>query len=203
MQHEWKVKILLLGKKNSGKEDFCSRFTIGFSHQFEKDMGVDIFIKDLDINQEELISLAFWNLTKSKYLDFLLPNFIRGSDAALIWFNLVKKDSFEEAIFWTKLLRKEFSQLPVLLIGNIRSLEKEREIASKEIKNLIETYNIPIYIETSVQNTFTIQNILKLLGEILIDAKKLKKQKIDFRELNPNLRQKIDELATLKQYSLN
>ncbi|MEJ2248216.1 MAG: hypothetical protein P8Y70_09980 [Candidatus Lokiarchaeota archaeon] len=195
--YEWKVKILLLGDKLSGKEDFCSKFTLGFSHQFKEYMGVDIFVKNLVINENETISLSFWNLTRNQYLKFLLPNFIKGAEFAMIWFNVMKKKSFDEAKFWVKLVRKELDDLPIILLGNIEDFTLRKEIERNEIRTLLNTINIQIYIETSINNNLNIQETLEILGEILANSKKLNKPLIDFQNINTNVKQKIEKLTKL------
>ena len=71
----YKVKILILGSKNSGKHLFCDKYAKGYGKRFEKSIGVDIYVRSLKRPDGELVTFTCWTCSPQKRFEYYLPRF--------------------------------------------------------------------------------------------------------------------------------
>jgi len=154
----FKYKILLLGAAAVGKTSLLYRFV---NNEFKKDyhatIGASFLTKDVKISLDDLngdkIQLIIWDVAgQPKFVD-LRTTFYRGSNGALLIFDLTRKNTFKEINVWhsemTKALEKD---IPFVLLGNKSDLIKKKgvKINRNEAKSFAKTKN-SIYIETSAK----------------------------------------------------
>jgi len=82
----------------------------------------------------------------------MTQSFYRGSDAAVVVFDLSCKKSFDDLEYWLKSIKTECENCPIILIGNKCDLSEQREAENSAAQKLVtETPAIIRYIETSAK----------------------------------------------------
>ena len=99
--------------------------------------------------------------------------YYRGAAAAVIVFDITKKDSFSGAKSWVKeLQRRGDSNVVIALAGNKADMESKRKVQTEEAQQYAQDNDI-IYMETSAKTSL---NVKKLFYEV---AKKLPKNPVN------------------------
>lgn len=182
----FKFKVLLLGAAAVGKTSLLLRFVNDeFKQDYQATIGVKFLTKEVNLNTDETndndTQLSIWDIAgHQKFVD-LRTTFYRGSNGALLIFDLTREKTFEEINVWlsemTKSLKKD---IPFVLIGNKSDLigKKGRNKNRNEAKIFAKTKN-SIYIETSaktgnnVEKSFLeLTRLIAARGEGIIMAKK-------------------------------
>ncbi len=158
----FKFKILLLGAPMVGKTSLLYRYVNNsFNEEYIASLGAQFLSKEICLGSEnegeesEVIKLIIWDIMgqSNPAYDDLRTTFYRGSDGAILIFDLTREESLKKLSEWyaqvTKMLDDE---LPILLIGNKLDLIKtsqHREVQkkAKELANSMQCN----YIETSAK----------------------------------------------------
>lgn len=163
----YKVKILILGSKNSGKHLLCGKYAKGFGKRFDHSLGVDIYVRKLRRPDGELITLACWACSPQIRFQYYWPKFFRGSLGAIILFDITDSKSFQEARTLLTHTRKYLGDIPIILLGNKIDLDEKRVISFEQANKFAEKEKISAYIESSVKDDINITETLELLNEII------------------------------------
>ncbi|MCQ2817904.1 MAG: GTP-binding protein [archaeon] len=130
--------------------------------------NVEVFTKDYSVENKNFLIKLYDTSGDSKF-KFLLPNFYRKADAAMIVFDFSSKESFNEVSFWVNTIRDKVENIPLIIIGNKNDL-KERQISDKEIRNIETKLEVKV-LSTSVKNDTGINEAFWNLIKIVIENK--------------------------------
>jgi len=189
----FKFKILILGSIDSGKKLLGERYLKRFEISEQDKIGVELLSKVFNLSHDTRVKVLYWNCTSNKELENLIKKHTNASKAALIWFSLDNLQSFKEVSYWINLVRSEVQSIPIMLIGD---LSEQRVIFYEEARNLAENENLTGYIEVSTKNGKNISETLELLVKIIIDLQKSHQRRTSRKDLNPILRNALEQLST-------
>ena len=129
----------------------------------EKDYGVEI----LDTNGEE------------EYPN-MIDSWIAFGDGFLLVFAINDRESFEKSKYHYEKIKKgkHGNECPILLVGNKKDLENEREVIETEAINLAEEWGIE-YIETSVNKNDNCKKAFEMLARKISQKKNFELDEID------------------------
>eukprot|EP01038_Epipyxis_sp_PR26KG_P016400 gene16400-22361_t len=118
----YQFKIILLGDGAVGKTSICSRFSENkFSQNYKQTVGVDFFIKRIELPPNLQIALQIWDIGGQSIGSKMITNYIAGADAVLLCYDITNYDSFANLEDWYRLVLRTFSgkDMPyIALIGN-------------------------------------------------------------------------------------
>ncbi len=177
MRLGYKGKIILLGNGGVGKTSLAKRFVDGTFKQAELSttIGINFYTKKIKFEKAE-ITLSIIDMAGDTKLKYTLKNFISGSKATLLVFDLTSKSSFIGIEKWFKLSNQLQSGQEFALIGNKSDLLSKRVISEKDGLKLSEKLNAKYYIETSALTANNVneafQNVAKLLYNKQIENNK-------------------------------
>ena len=115
------------------------------------------------------VKFEIWDTAGQERYRSLAPMYYRGASAAVIVFDITRKDSFAGAKSWVKeLQRRGDNDVIIALTGNKCDMESSRKVQTEEAEQYARDSDI-IYLETSAK---TGHNVHQLFVEI---AKKLPK----------------------------
>lgn len=124
----------------------------------------------------------------------MIPQFYRGSEGALVVFDLTKADSFYNVATWVDEIHQHAPpDLPIVLVGNKSDLDNQRKISSQQATYLAEQLNLS-YIETSALNSTNVEQAFILLVTSIYEKKAT--QSIVTRSLSTSSADQIDESNT-------
>jgi Ras-related protein Rab-28 len=115
-------KIILLGDGAVGKTSIATRFTEEkFSQNYKQTIGVDFFIKRINLQSNIQIALQIWDIGGQSIGSKMLTNYISGADAVLLCYDITNYESFANLEDWYRLVVKAFDTRPLpylALCGN-------------------------------------------------------------------------------------
>ena len=164
---EYRFKFIVIGDHEVGKTSILRRFVEErFLADYRTTIGLNVLTHNFEFFGNE-ISLFLWDIGAQQYFKRYRKVYYKGAQAAFIVFDLTNKDSLYSVMNWFNEL-KEFreDEISVVIVGNKRDLEHEREIDYDEgvtlAEMLSEKYNRKYsYIETSA---LTGENIEEAFG---------------------------------------
>jgi small GTP-binding protein len=162
-------KIIVSGDGGVGKSSFLNRLVNNdFNENNELTKGLDFFSKIIYANGTEY-NFTMWDFAGQKQFKDILDNFVEGSMAAIILFDLSRFNTLETVFKWIFKL-KQLGHIPILIIGTKMDLidQNEIEIIDDYINQIVEeNESIFDYIKISSKTGYNInQAFFKLINHI-------------------------------------
>uniref|UniRef100_A0A8D0ZC25 Ras-related protein Rab-17 n=1 Tax=Sus scrofa TaxID=9823 RepID=A0A8D0ZC25_PIG len=144
-------KLVLLGSGSVGKSSLAFRYVKNDFKSILPTVGCAFFTKVVDLGAASL-KLEIWDTAGQEKYHSVCHLYFRGANAALVVYDVTRKDSFLKAQQWLKDLEEEFrlGDVVVMLVGNKLDLGKEREVAFEEGKEFAESKGL-LFMETSAK----------------------------------------------------
>jgi small GTP-binding protein len=159
------VKIIVSGDGGVGKTSFLNRLVNdSFDENRELTKGVDFYSKNIYINGNEF-NFIMWDFAGQTQFKTLLNDFVEGSLAAFILFDLTRISTIENVHDWIVKL-ESLGHIPIILIGTKIDLITPYQYQTidnfiSEIKQEYE--NIIAYIKISSKTGENIKNAFEIL----------------------------------------
>ena len=157
------IKIILVGDSDVGKSCFMEMFVDGtFSSYSNLTIGVDYACKKIKI-KEDTVNLRIWDTAGQEMYRSLVDLYFRNTNGALVFFSLLDKRSFINAIhIWIpKLLT---NNIPFILVGTKCEDIHHIVISKEEIIEYCDLHDIS-YLETSSKDNINIHNAFQQIVE--------------------------------------
>jgi small GTP-binding protein len=165
-------KLVLLGDSAVGKSCLVVRFVRDEFFEFQEPTIGAAFLTQTVQLDDATVKYEIWDTAGQERYRSLAPMYYRGAAAAVIVFDITKKDTFNGAKSWVKeLQRRGDSNVVIALAGNKADMEAKRKVQTEEAQQYAQDNDI-IYMETSAKTSL---NVKKLFMEV---AKKLPKNPV-------------------------
>ncbi|XP_055008612.1 ras-related protein Rab-17-like isoform X2 [Boleophthalmus pectinirostris] len=144
-----RVKMVLLGGSGVGKSSLATRFVKGEFKDSEPTVGCAYQTHVVRVNGANL-RFEIWDTAGQEKYHSVTPLYYRGAHAALVVYDISKRDSFLRAQFWLKELERQYipGSTVVWLVGNKADLAHSRQVSVQEAQNLAEDRGLG-FMETS------------------------------------------------------
>ncbi|XP_009181675.2 ras-related protein Rab-17 isoform X3 [Papio anubis] len=122
------------------------------------------FTKVVDVGTASL-KLEIWDTAGQEKYHSVCHLYFRGANAALLVYDITRKDSFLKAQQWLKDLEKELhpEEVLVMLVGNKTDLSEEREVTFQEGKEFAESQKL-LFMETSAKLNYQVSEVFSAVG---------------------------------------
>uniref|UniRef100_A0A9L0RWH9 RAB17, member RAS onco family n=1 Tax=Equus caballus TaxID=9796 RepID=A0A9L0RWH9_HORSE len=119
-------KLVLLGSGSVGKSSLALRYVKNDFRSTLPTVGCAFFTKVVDLGAASL-KLEIWDTAGQEKYHSVCHLYFRGANAALLVYDITRKDSFDMVQQWLKDLEKEFhpGEIVVMLVGNKTDLGGE------------------------------------------------------------------------------
>jgi len=157
------VKVIVTGGGGVGKTSFLNRLVHdNFDINSELTRGIDFFSKNIKVNGND-INFVMWDFAGQRQFRRLLEDFVDGSIAVFILFDLTRISSLENVEEWLEKL-KEFKNMPILILGTKYDLVDYSTIMifDEYFKNIIERLNID-YLKISSKTGYNVKEAFDIL----------------------------------------
>ena len=163
------VKIVVSGDGGVGKTSFLNRLVNDrFNDDNELTKGVEFFSKVIQVNGTDY-NFILWDFAGQSQFKEILDNFVDGSIAALILFDLSRINTIETVLNWIDKI-KQLGSIPILILGTKMDLidSKNMEYIDDYINEVVKGYgNVYDYIKISSKTGHNInQAFLSLINKI-------------------------------------
>ena len=159
------VKIVVSGDGGVGKTSFLNRLVYDlFNDSNELTKGVDFYSKIIQVNGTEL-NFVLWDLAGQSQFKEILDDFVEGSIAAFVLFDLSRISTIESVYKWISKLR-ELGNIPIIILGSKYDLVDPEtcSLLDEYILNLLNSnQNIIEYLKISSKTGFNINLAFNLL----------------------------------------
>ena len=113
---DYTFKVMMLGDASVGKTSLTIRYISGFFlEDLKLTIGVDFYSKNIYINGNEF-NFIMWDFAGQTQFKTLLNDFVEGSLAAFILFDLSRFNTLEGVEEWITTLN-HFGNIPAYIIG--------------------------------------------------------------------------------------
>ena len=176
-------KTVICGASSVGKTCLFNRYCFNsFNFDTSPTIGINFHSVYLKINlTEEPISLKE-NFLVNSIFDFggqerfapLIPKFIEGANGALLVFDSVNYNSFNQLDFWyNKIIENAVdTKIPIILVGSKSDLidkTSDSEIVSDElIFKFLEKRNLNGFYRTSALKNYNVLKVFKNLNNLML-----------------------------------
>eukprot|EP00742_Colponemidia_sp_Colp-10_P002257 GILJ01002411.1.p1 GENE.GILJ01002411.1~~GILJ01002411.1.p1 ORF type:complete len:202 (-),score=23.82 GILJ01002411.1:501-1106(-) len=160
------VKVVLLGDTGVGKSSLVLRFvTNNFKPDSESTIGASFMSKTMMVG-DVAIKFQIWDTAGQEKYHSLAPMYYRGAAAAIVVYDITRKQSFSTLKTWVKELKTLGPENIVIAIaGNKSDLTEHQEVAPADARAYAEEIGA-IFKETSAKENRGVQ-------ELFVDITKL------------------------------
>mmetsp|Transcript_19327 Transcript_19327/g.17553 ORF Transcript_19327/g.17553 Transcript_19327/m.17553 type:complete len:195 (+) Transcript_19327:126-710(+) len=167
-------KLVLLGDSAVGKSCLVVRFVRDEFFEFQEPTIGAAFLTQTVTLDDATVKFEIWDTAGQERYRSLAPMYYRGAAAAIVVFDITKKDSFNGAKSWVKeLQRRGDPNVVIALAGNKADMESKRKVQTEEAQ-LYARENDIIYLETSAKTALNVRNlfieIAKKLPKTIVSA---------------------------------
>jgi Ras-related protein Rab-5C len=175
------LKCVLLGESCVGKSSISRMFVSNiFDKYSEPTIGAVYTSKIIELSKGN-VRLNIWDTAGQEKYDSLVPMYYRGANIVLIVYDITSKLSYEKAISWINIMKKNGPLDAIYaLIGNKNDL-KNRNIDKLKGEKEAMKHEIKFY-ETNAKDYDSIYNIFKEMAEeaYLVECQKERYEKLIF-----------------------
>jgi len=169
MGGKYRFKLTLLGDGAVGKTSLFLRYIDNkFEENYIPTLGVNFLTKDLEVGGTP-IRLIVWDIGGQSTWKAKLPLYLKGSDGAIIIFDLTRPASFLNLSDWIERIHTIVSpDTPFIVVGNKNDLKNIRKVKEKDVKNFLKKQPYNMYYESSAKTGENIDPFFeKIASEVL------------------------------------
>ena len=161
------AKTLLLGDGAVGKTALVKQYIKGeFKGDYKPTIGVDIFSKDIKLDEDVQINLSIWDIAGQKKFKLFRKSFFSGAHAALVIFDYTRPETFDTIeTEWLSDLHGISGKVPFVLIGN--KIDLGKQVDEEKINNLASKYGVN-FIETSALNNTNVDDAFQNIATAIL-----------------------------------
>eukprot|EP00128_Syssomonas_multiformis_P007001 Colp12_sorted_trinity150504_noHs@25074 len=135
-QETLQLKVIVLGDGAVGKTSLAMRFTQDhFAKSYKQTIGLDFFMKRLVLpgpSGDIHVAMQLWDIGGQTIGGKMLTNYIYGSNAVLLVYDVTNYASFQNVEDWYRLVQKTYENEPhmpyVALVGNKTDITHMRTV---------------------------------------------------------------------------
>ena len=166
----------MAGSYSVGKTSLIVRYCDdAFSDEYHQTIGANFYIKEIDSqrlqNTEDSLKLFVWDICGQ--IDKLLVTeyYFQGAAAAIIVFDLTKKQTFDNIDFWINTIKSLSGDIPFVIVGNKTDLVKAREVPKELGEQIAAKYSVP-YFEASAKENSNVDLIFNYISDKIMEKVK-------------------------------
>jgi Ras-related protein Rab-1A len=167
VDYDYIFKIILIGDSGVGKSSLMLRFTDdAYITDHISTIGVDFKIRTMDMDGKH-VKIQIWDTAGQERFRTITSSYYRGINAAMIVYDITRRDSFNNVKLWVSEIQKFVStETPIMLIGNKSDLDK-RVISTAEAQELANAHGL-LFIETSTKKATNVTPAFETLCQELL-----------------------------------
>lgn len=157
-----------------GKTSLLSRYVEDqFRESYFQTLGANFLVKEVDVknitnhlDEEKNINsfnIYVWDICGQRDKLFTTEYYFVQAVGALVVFDILNRESFEDLDFWINKLKELSGDVPFIIIGNKIDKEEKRMVSKEEGKELAEQYGVE-YIETSAKSDENVDKAFEILA---------------------------------------
>lgn len=168
-EHNYVIKICLLGEANVGKTSLVYRYIENkFRENYKSTLGVNLLKKDLVIEGYGNVAATIWDLGGQESFRSLRKLYLEGANGALVIFDWTQRESFLKLEDWIQDFRLDRKEEPIILIGNKDDLKDKEKVSKKEALELAKRYGLQ-FLSTSAKTGSNVEEAFSNISKTILD----------------------------------
>jgi small GTP-binding protein len=168
------VNIFLLGDSLTGKTSIVnSFFGVSFSEQQMKTIGIDNYIKEIELKNRKKIKIQIYDTAgQEQYRSNAFTILKTKCEGIVLIYSITDEDSFNNIFeYWINELNGiiDLSKYPIYFIGNKCDLEEERLVFHEQAEKASSKYKFK-FMETSAKTNINIQELFTNISQDIFDT---------------------------------
>jgi len=140
-----------------------------FNTQHLSTLQASFVTKKVSLPDERRAQLNIWDTAGQERFHALGPIYYRGSDGALLVYDITDQDSFQKVKSWVRELKQmRGSEIALIIVGNKTDLEEQRAIAYDTALRYAQTVGAQ-YVETSAKENEGVTELFELLTQLMVE----------------------------------
>ncbi|XP_028249737.1 ras-related protein Rab-17-like [Parambassis ranga] len=159
-----RVKMVLLGSSGVGKSSLALRFGKDQFKSSSPTVGCAYLTQVVHLNDVTL-RFEIWDTAGQEKYHSVTPLYYRGAHAALLVYDISKKETFIRAQVWLKELERHYvpGSTVIWLVGNKGDLTEDRQVSAQEAQSLANEKGLS-FTETSALSGDQVTELLQALA---------------------------------------
>ena len=160
-------KIVLVGESGVGKTSIVSQFVDQiFEDDLQTSTGGSFSSKTLTFNNGKTIKLEIWDTAGQERYRALTKIFYKNALAAVLVYDITRKQSFEELKnYWIKQIKESAPENIILAIAANKSDLLDREQVNEDEARNFAKENNALFYETSAKNSIGVNELFIGIGK--------------------------------------
>ncbi|ESN96230.1 hypothetical protein HELRODRAFT_185077 [Helobdella robusta] len=176
--YDFLFKFLVIGSAGTGKSCLLYQF---IENKFKKDsthtIGVEFGSKFVNIGGQK-VKLQIWDTAGQERFRSVTRSYYRGAAGALLVYDISSRETYNALAKWLSDARTlASSNIVVVLVGNKKDLESEREVTFLEASRFAQDNDL-LFLETSALTGENVEETFLKCARIILS-------KIETGELDP------------------
>ena len=164
-------KIVLLGQSGVGKTSIITQFIDeNFTDDQQSTTGATFSSKDVQCSNGRLLKFDIWDTAGQEKYRSLTKMFYKDAAAAILVYDITRKDSFEEIRnYWAEQIKEHSpKKIVIALAANKSDLYEEEKVPEEEGRALANEIGA-LFASTSAKNQQGIEDLFNSIGNKLCD----------------------------------
>jgi len=160
-------KLVLLGESAVGKSSLVLRFVKGQFHEYQESTIGAAFLTQTVCFDDTTVKFEIWDTAGQERYHSLAPMYYRGSQAAIVVYDITNPESFTRAKNWVKELHRQASaNIVIALSGNKADLGNKRMVEYEEAQSYSEENGL-LFMETSAKTAMNVNELFLAIAKKL------------------------------------
>uniref|UniRef100_A0A336KN28 Ras-related protein Rab-21 n=1 Tax=Culicoides sonorensis TaxID=179676 RepID=A0A336KN28_CULSO len=172
----YNFKVVLLGEGCVGKTSLVLRYVESkFNPKHISTLQASFLNKKINIDDNR-VNLSIWDTAGQERFHALGPIYYRGSNGAILVYDITDEESFQKVKSWVKELKKMLgNDITLAIAGNKIDLAKDRQITLETAEEYANAVGAKHY-ETSAKLNEGVDDLFLSLANDMISASNAKNQ---------------------------
>ena len=169
VKYDFSFKMIVIGDAGVGKSCLTNRASKNkYTSDYSPTVGFEFLTFTTNIDNK-LIKLQIWDTCGQEVYRSLITNFYRNASLAMLVYAINSRDSFLHINQWLKEVRiQSHPDVKIILIGNKKDLENERNVTYEEAQKFKEENQILYFEETSAKTGINAKEVFSEAAKILL-----------------------------------
>eukprot|EP00930_Biecheleria_cincta_P033951 TRINITY_DN23497_c0_g1_i1.p1 TRINITY_DN23497_c0_g1~~TRINITY_DN23497_c0_g1_i1.p1 ORF type:complete len:225 (-),score=50.81 TRINITY_DN23497_c0_g1_i1:138-776(-) len=165
-----KFKVVFVGDQSVGKTSIIVRYLKNtFDDKVDATIGMDFQTKTVSLSLGGQIRLQLWDTAGQERFRSLVNSYIRDAAAAVVCFDLTKRESFDNTSQWIEEVRSaRGNEALIWLVGNKSDAGDKRQVPADECQRKAREVGGE-FVEASAKTGDNVTALFEKLAEALVN----------------------------------
>jgi len=168
----FKFRVVLLGEATVGKTSLLRRYSENaFDEEYKQTLGTTFATKEVEVKDEQgdnrTVKISIWDMGGQSTYRELRRQYMKGSSAAIIVYDVTKPESFMAMNNWFESFREVCPEAPIFICANKIDLSDKRMVPQEPGIMLRDWFQSEYY-ETSAKDGTRVTDVFERCAEVVL-----------------------------------